>query len=99
MDVTNAYMYTVKSRPQMFEAIQRAQVPPRFTHDFLRTLGFKAARHGAPARAGASRLDILAMLRLDMATAQRRSACRAHSAADGDGYRADWHIGACTAAR
>jgi hypothetical protein len=42
MDVTNAYMYTVKSLPQMFEAIQKAQVPPRFTHDFLRTLGFKS---------------------------------------------------------
>jgi hypothetical protein len=42
MEVTNAYMYTVKSLPQMFEAIQRAQVPPRFTHDFLRTLGFKS---------------------------------------------------------
>lgn len=42
MDVTNAYMYTVKSLPQMFEAIQKAQVPPRFTHEFLRTLGFKS---------------------------------------------------------
>ncbi len=42
MDVTNAYMYTVKSLPQMFEAIQKAQIPPRFTHDFLRTLGFKS---------------------------------------------------------
>ena len=42
MDVTNAYMYTVKSLPQMFEAIQKAQVPTRFTHDFLRTLGCKS---------------------------------------------------------
>jgi len=42
MEVTNAYMYTVKSLPQMFEAIQKAQVPPRFTHDFLKTLGFKS---------------------------------------------------------
>jgi hypothetical protein len=42
MDVTNAYMYTVKNLGQMFEAIQKAQVPPRFTHDFLKTLGFKS---------------------------------------------------------
>lgn len=42
MEVTNAYMYTVKNLAQMFEAIQKAQVPPRFTHDFLRTLGFKS---------------------------------------------------------
>jgi hypothetical protein len=47
MDVTNAYMYTVKSLPQMFEAIQKAQVPPRFTHDFLRTLGFKSTNDRA----------------------------------------------------
>lgn len=42
MEVTNAYMYTVKNLGQMFEAIQKAQVPPRFTHDFLKTLGFKS---------------------------------------------------------
>jgi hypothetical protein len=42
MEVTNAYMYTVKNLGQMFEAIQKAQVPPRFTHDFLLTLGFKS---------------------------------------------------------
>lgn len=42
MEVTNAYMYTVKSLGQMFEGIQKAQVPPRFTHDFLKTLGFKS---------------------------------------------------------
>src|SRR6266508_697625 len=47
MDVTNAYMYTVKSLPQMFESIQKAQVPPRFTHDFLRTLGFKSTNDRA----------------------------------------------------
>jgi hypothetical protein len=35
-------MYTVKNLGQMFEAIQKAQVPPRFTHDFLLTLGFKS---------------------------------------------------------
>lgn len=47
MEVTNAYMYTVKSLPQMFEAIQQAQVPPRFTTDFLRTLGFKSSNDRA----------------------------------------------------
>jgi hypothetical protein len=47
MEVTNAYMYTVKNLPQMFEAIQKAQVPPRFTHDFLRTLGFKSTNDRA----------------------------------------------------
>lgn len=47
MEVTNAYMYTVKNLPQMFEAIQKAQVPPRFSHDFLRTLGFKSTNDRA----------------------------------------------------
>jgi hypothetical protein len=47
MDVTNAYMYTVKNLPQMFEALQKAQVPPRFTHDFLRSLGFKSTNDRA----------------------------------------------------
>jgi hypothetical protein len=47
MEVTSAYMYTVKSLPQMFDAIQKAQVPPRFTHDFLRSLGFKSTNDRA----------------------------------------------------
>ena len=47
MEVTNAYMYTVKSLSQMFEAIQKAQVPPRFSHDFLKTLGFKSTNDRA----------------------------------------------------
>ena len=47
MEVTNAYMYSVKDLPQMFEAIQKAQVPPRFTHEFLRTLGFKGTNDRA----------------------------------------------------
>lgn len=47
MDVTSAYMYTVKDLPQMFEAIQKAQVPPRFTHDFLKSLGFKSTNDRA----------------------------------------------------
>ena len=47
MEVTNAYMYTVKSLPRMFEAIQKAQVPPRFSQEFLRTLGFKSTNDRA----------------------------------------------------
>src|SRR5437773_9826197 len=47
MSVTTAYMYTVKSVPQMFEAIQKAQVPPKFTNEFLRTLGFKSSNDRA----------------------------------------------------
>lgn len=47
MNVTTAYMYTVKNLPQMFQAIQRAQVPPRFTHEFLKTLGFKGSNDRA----------------------------------------------------
>jgi hypothetical protein len=47
MEVTNAYMYTVKDLPDMFAAIQKAQVPERFTHEFLRTLGFKSTNDRA----------------------------------------------------
>src|SRR6266851_7125839 len=47
MTVTSAYMYTVKNLPAMFEAIQKAQVPPRFTHEFLQTLGFKSTNDRA----------------------------------------------------
>lgn len=42
MSITTAYMYTVSNVGNMFDAIQRAQVPPRFTHSFLKTLGFKS---------------------------------------------------------
>src|SRR4030065_1596192 len=47
MDVTTAYMYAMRSLPRMFEAIQRAQVPPRFSHSFLQTLGFKSTNDRA----------------------------------------------------
>ena len=47
MEVTTAYMYTMKDLPQMFEAIRKAQVPPKFTHDFLQTLGFKSTNDRA----------------------------------------------------
>jgi hypothetical protein len=42
MSVTTAYLNTVGDVPKMFEAIQKAQVPPRFTHAFLQSLGFKS---------------------------------------------------------
>lgn len=42
MDVTNAYAYTVKNLPELFHAIQKASVPPKFTNSFLQTLGFKS---------------------------------------------------------
>ena len=42
MNVTTAYMYTMGSLPAMFSAIQKAQVPSKFTHQFLMTLGFKS---------------------------------------------------------
>lgn len=47
MEVTTAYMYSMKSLPKMFEAIQKAQVPPRFSHAFLQTLGFKSTNDRA----------------------------------------------------
>lgn len=40
-------MYTVGDVPKMFEAIQKAQVPTRFTHQFLQTLGFKSTNDRA----------------------------------------------------
>jgi hypothetical protein len=46
-EVTNAYLYTVKDLDKKFEAIQRAQVPERFTHNFLRSLGFKGTNDRA----------------------------------------------------
>jgi len=36
MEMSNAYMYTVKSLGQMFEAIQKAQVPPSGSFTDLR---------------------------------------------------------------
>ena len=47
MEVTSAYLYTVKTLPQILEAIQRAQVPPRFTNQFLQALGFKSTNDRA----------------------------------------------------
>lgn len=47
MKVTTAYLYTVKNVSDMFSAIQRASVPPKFTYDFLQTLGFKSTNDRA----------------------------------------------------
>jgi hypothetical protein len=46
-EVTSAYMYSVKALPKMFESMQSAPVPPRFTHELLRTLGFKGSNDRA----------------------------------------------------
>ncbi len=47
MDVTSAYLYTVNTLPQILEAVQRAQVPPKFTNPFLQALGFKSTNDRA----------------------------------------------------
>ena len=47
MEVTSAYLYTTGDLPQMFGAIQKAQVPPKFTHGFLLALGFKSTNDRA----------------------------------------------------
>ncbi len=47
MEVTSAYLYTVNTLPQILEAIQRAQVPPKFTNAFLQALGFKSTNDRA----------------------------------------------------
>lgn len=40
--VNEAYMVGVNRLPEMMAAIQNAGVPPRFTIDFLKSLGFKS---------------------------------------------------------
>ncbi len=47
MDVTSAYLYTVKTLPKILESVQRAQVPPKFTSTFLQALGFKSTNDRA----------------------------------------------------
>ncbi len=47
MEVTSAYLYTTGDLPQMFAGIQKAQVPPKFTHGFLQALGFKSTNDRA----------------------------------------------------
>jgi hypothetical protein len=47
VEVTSAYLYTANTLPQILEAIQRAQVPPKFTNPFLQALGFKSTNDRA----------------------------------------------------
>jgi hypothetical protein len=47
MNVTTAYLYTVNNVPQILEAIQRAQIPSKFTNPFLQALGFKSTNDRA----------------------------------------------------
>ncbi|HVT93806.1 MAG TPA: hypothetical protein VHD76_13255 [Bryobacteraceae bacterium] len=39
VEVTSAYLYTANTLPQILEAIQKAQVPAKFTNTFLQALG------------------------------------------------------------
>jgi len=47
MNVTSAYLYIVNTLPRILEALQRAQVPPKFTNAFLQALGFKSTNDRA----------------------------------------------------
>lgn len=47
MEVTSAYLYTANTLPQILEAIQKAQLPPKFTNPFLQALGFKSTNDRA----------------------------------------------------
>jgi hypothetical protein len=47
MNVTSAYLYTVNTLPTILDAVQRAQVPPKFTNPFLQALGFKSTNDRA----------------------------------------------------
>jgi hypothetical protein len=43
MPAPDAYMASVSHVPQIFSAVQGAGVPPRFTHEFLKQLGFTSS--------------------------------------------------------
>ncbi|KKR46971.1 MAG: hypothetical protein UT82_C0005G0032 [Parcubacteria group bacterium GW2011_GWB1_40_14] len=45
--INEAYMNSVGRLPQMMEAIQNAGVPPRFTIEFLKSIGFKGTNDRA----------------------------------------------------
>ena len=47
MEVTSAYLYVVNTLPNILEAVQRAQVPDKFTNPFLQALGFKSTNDRA----------------------------------------------------
>lgn len=42
MALSNAYLFQVKTLPQILRAIREAQAPDRFTYSFLEALGFKS---------------------------------------------------------
>src|SRR6266550_8846640 len=42
MALSNAYLFQVKTLPQILKAIREAQAPDRFTYGFLEALGFKS---------------------------------------------------------
>ncbi|GMU26017.1 MAG: hypothetical protein AMXMBFR16_09220 [Candidatus Uhrbacteria bacterium] len=45
--LNTSYLLTTNRLPQMLQAIQNAGVPPRFTHEFVKTLGFKSTNDRA----------------------------------------------------
>ena len=47
MEVTSASLYTANTVLQILEAIQKAQVPPKFSNPFLQALGFKSTNDRA----------------------------------------------------
>jgi hypothetical protein len=47
VEVTSAYLYTANTLPKILEAMQRAQIPPKFTNAFLQALGFKSTNDRA----------------------------------------------------
>jgi len=47
MAISTAYMASVKNIPAILEAVKDAGVPPRFTHEFLKSLGFSSSNDRA----------------------------------------------------
>ena len=45
--ISEAYLMATKRLPEMMSAIQDAGVPPRFTNEFLKSLGFKSTNDRA----------------------------------------------------
>jgi hypothetical protein len=43
MAVPTSYLFSTKNLQPILSAVQEAQVPPRFTNEFLKTLGFKSS--------------------------------------------------------
>lgn len=80
MSVTTAYMYSVGDVPKMFEAIQKGQVPPRFTNQYLNTLGFKSSNDRAfiPVLKGLGFLDGPSSTTCGAVTVALRAAAHPH---------------------